>query len=819
MRKYVEKRYFMKGTKVLNEATGKCVQATFSHICDESVCGELCWMDVLRQQDEWICHTCHRHLTGGSMPPQAIANNLNLIPIPKELKKLNELERQLVSLRIPFMKLLSLPRGGQKGVKGPVVNVPSDINTVATALPRNITEAQLVKVKLKRKTSYKGHYSFKWINPVNVTDAMRYLKEHNFWYENINIDDSWEEQNVDCELIQPENEENCDSDDSDHEESGSHPNQGDESKKDSVNAENDDTTAGLPVESCFQPVDIGQDVLDSSKTLCIAPAENQTPQNIFTEDGAEAMAFPNLLPDGHFGLFESREIKLSPSKYFNARLLSADRRFSSSKEYIFFAQYVTEINRISSNISLGLRKGKQTKEDGKPITASMLMDTDNVQSILKSDVGFRFLQPVRGTPPYWQRAMKDLYAMIHQLGIPTWFVTFSSAEMRWPEVIKTLLYLNNDDRDPDELEWTEKCALITDNPLVCARMFDHRVKALFSDLIMAPSCPLGKVIDYFIRTEFQQRGSPHIHCLLWIADAPKLGQNTDQEVCDFIDRYITSQTPNIDTDPELYEIVSTVQMHSKTHSKSCKKYSSTCRFNFPRPPIRKTFIARPVEEEENKELPKAPTSAEELDKLTQQAARNSKQILRDIWTLVSSVDESGFTFAEILKLVNVTYQEFKKCLIDTAKRNTVHLKRNIADTWVNNYNRDLSLAWNANLDIQYVTDAYACVAYILSYISKAETEMGDLLQNAQQEANDGNIDAASALKKIGTVYMQNREVSAQEAIYRVCGFHLKQCTRDVIFIPAGSNIFRMSFPISAIKARSREDDDENIWMPSMHDKY
>ena len=38
------------------------------------------------------------------------------------------------------------------------------------------------------------------------------------------------------------------------------------------------------------------------------------------------------------------------------------------------------------------------------------------------------------------------------------------------------------------------------------------------------------------------------------------------------------------------------------------------------------------------------------------------------------------------------------------------------------------------MDIQYVVDAYACIVYIISYISKAEREMGMLLGNAQREA-------------------------------------------------------------------------------------
>ena len=89
---------------------------------------------------------------------------------------------------------------------------------------------------------------------------------------------------------------------------------------------------------------MGQDVLDSNKTLCIAPPEGQKPQNIFQENGSDVMAFPTLLPNGRFGLFDDREVKLTPSKYFNARLFSADSRVATNNEFIFLAQYVIEIN-------------------------------------------------------------------------------------------------------------------------------------------------------------------------------------------------------------------------------------------------------------------------------------------------------------------------------------------------------------------------------------------------------------------------------------------------------------------------------------------
>jgi hypothetical protein len=63
----------------------------------------------------------------GEMPADAYANGLQLPVIPDELKSLNKLEKQLISIRIPFMKLVQLPRGNQTGVIGPCVSIPTDI--------------------------------------------------------------------------------------------------------------------------------------------------------------------------------------------------------------------------------------------------------------------------------------------------------------------------------------------------------------------------------------------------------------------------------------------------------------------------------------------------------------------------------------------------------------------------------------------------------------------------------------------------------------------------------------------------------------------
>ena len=45
--------------------------------------------------------------------------------------------------------------------------------------------------------------------------------------------------------------------------------------------------------------------------------------------------------------------------------------------------------------------------------------------------------------------------------------------------------------------------------------------------------PLGETLDYAIRVEFQARGSPHAHAVIWVKDALKYGVDDDSDVIGF----------------------------------------------------------------------------------------------------------------------------------------------------------------------------------------------------------------------------------------------------------------------------------------------
>ena len=594
-----------------------------------------------------ICYTCHGNIKKGNVPRLASRNKLGLHIQPPELSGLNMLERHLISPAIPFMKMINLIKGSQKGIHGQVVCVKSDLHNTEQCLPRLPTDESLIRVKLKRKLQYTSHHMCQDINPAKVRQALLWLKSNNPLYEDIEIDLERFNTMLDDQLIQNEqpqlsieesNEDgsNLDMIRTSEEILTSQSNQqhrniesllpntksevnrtkdqidelrasesnidlSDESNMSSEDAEqsedpNDDlTNTSAPLYSFLHPVDFAQYLADKHDTtmLSLAPGEGNKPEKVLQ---MEANSFPVEFPDGQNTYKEERELKLSPSQYFKTRLFSADNRFARNPEYIFFAQYATEVHQINSGISIAIRIGATKTADGRPITASMLTNHDQVKEIIKRDEGYRFLTQVRGTPAFWEKSKKNLFAMIRQLGIPTFFVTFSAADRRWIEIPNAILiHLGKRPMTAEEhknMTWEDHCRIIMENPVIAATMFYNRVKSFISDVIRSPANPIGQVEDYYYRTEFQQRGWPHIHMVVWVKDAPKLDENTDDEVTEFVDQYISCESPP-ETDSELHEIVNSVQVHTKKHTKSCRKTGKICRFNFPKPPSNRTFICRP----------------------------------------------------------------------------------------------------------------------------------------------------------------------------------------------------------------------------------
>ena len=119
--------------------------------------------------------------------------------------------------------------------------------------------------------------------------------------------------------------------------------------------------------------------------------------------------------------------------------------------------------------------------------------------------------------------------------------------MNWPDLLYVLAKQVGMDiivEDVDNLSSEQKRELLCSDPVTTARHFSQRFQK-FIGFLKGSSKPIGEVVDYFWRVEFQLRGSPHVHSLWWVKDAPDL--QTVEGLCavpGFIDNYITTKIPS-----------------------------------------------------------------------------------------------------------------------------------------------------------------------------------------------------------------------------------------------------------------------------------
>ena len=86
------------------------------------------------------------------------------------------------------------------------------------------------------------------------------------------------------------------------------------------------------------------------------------------------------------------------------------------------------------------------------------------------------------------------------------------------------------------------------------------------------------------------------------------------------------------------------------------------------------------------------------------------------------------------------------------------------------------------MNIQFVLDVYACVMYIVLYISKAQKGMSEMLRRACSEAKEGNSSIKQQVPDIGNKFLNSVEISAQEAVHVVLQLSMQKSSRSVMFI-------------------------------------
>ena len=552
---------------------------------------------------------------------------------------------------------------------------------------------------------------------------------------------------------------------------------------------------GLPYESGL----FNKDPDWCNKIFSCAPGKKQKPIPLLSDPHFEELSNPEKFPDGQNGLLSEREKPIQTRRYFNQRLLDVDGRFAKSTDYLLSAQYATESQQIHGNINhFVLRRAKARCVDGKKIRAKDVKDTNSLHQLVRSDQAYTLFKNVRGSPAYWQSLFYDILAMMSQLGTPTWFFTLSAADMMWPDMIQTIarqsgVFLTDD--DVKNLSYEERCTWLRLNPVTAVRHFHYRLETFVKHVIMSNAKPLGEVVDYAIRIEFQARGSPHAHTLLWVKNAPQINVQIDDEVCRFVQDHISCEIPEDDKEKEL---ILKLQKHS--HSSYCRKKGS-CRFKYPKPPSERVIIAKEPETDDSIEL-----------------TLNAKNVMTKMFKAITETENlDTYSTQELIAAIDVSVEDYYKALSTALRGRKIILARKPSENCINPYNRTCILAWQANMDIQFVEDPHACIMYIAAYISKDEKGMGELLKQVSKECRD--LDIRTKLKKLGSVFLNNREVSSQEAAMRILSIPMKKLSRTVTFINTDplSNRTAVLKPKAALEAM--DDDDEDIFQSNIIVRY
>ncbi|KAL3655100.1 hypothetical protein CASFOL_000886 [Castilleja foliolosa] len=156
------------------------------------------------------------------------------------------------------------------------------------------------------------------------------------------------------------------------------------------------------------------------------------------------------------------------------------------------------------------------------------------------DIGKRVLLPssFTGGPRYMYKHYQDALAICRVYGNPQYFITFT-CNVRWPEISRQLDNIGGGSSQ--------------NRPDIIARVFRIKVQQFLR--FMKSEKTFGDIVADLYTIEFQKRGLPHCHTLIWVAPSYKVRNAAD------IDKYISAEIPDPSTEPELYKIVTDLMIH------------------------------------------------------------------------------------------------------------------------------------------------------------------------------------------------------------------------------------------------------------------
>ena len=326
----------------------------------------------------YMCNYCKPMIKKEKLPARCILNGLESIPVPNELKKLDPLSIQLVqrakcyqtiirlgtyTAKVPTYNSLKACKGNMFFLPLPMSKTLETLSEVKETLPN----PELYVILNGQPTDSK----LVWRSLLNirlVKAAVHKLKEINWLYKDVDPDSV------------------------------------DDATKNVIEVVNNTTSK----------------MLEKATKEDIAGFQSYTIRNMYTKLSTESdieqfkllkvkehpldnrqkyldvMCFPTLFPNGQFGEYHNREVKLTSSEFAKSRLLNKDSRYRKNPQYVFYLLWQKELRDLSAGIYSFLKSTKS-----QPMAVGLLINKVNAcDKMLEGNLS-TVLQTIRGSKQYW----------------------------------------------------------------------------------------------------------------------------------------------------------------------------------------------------------------------------------------------------------------------------------------------------------------------------------------------------------------------------------------------------------------------------------
>ena len=259
----------------------------------------------------------------------------------------------------------------------------------------------------------------------------------------------------------------------------------------------------------------------------------------------------------------------------------------------------------------------------------------------------------------------------------------------------------------------------------------------------------------------------------------------------------TTKEQDLDEDPAVSSTFSELNSSKQTSPPSeFNSYQQTSSQTFSELNSSKSKQAR---SNKRKRVPKSPDADEPSSKKKKKTRTSTITYIK-----MESPEEYQRNIREridkVLKIASVgrdrpiTYMEYEMAVLQQPRKGSeVLLRRDIDEIFVNNFNAEWMVSWDANHDVSPVYDYYGTITYITDYFTKDSTGLTDVLKTAVKQLRD-DIDMREKCNKLADIFLTHRQVGEMEVLYKLlANMNLVYSSVATVFVPTDPKGQRRQF--------------------------